>query len=313
MLVSHSSLSTFLTCPRKWRHVYVDRRTPKTTPKALLVGRSIDSALKNGTTPDDPVERAMMLGWRVRWRDDPLQITETDIRFEHEIGDGIVMQGEIDAIAGDTAIEWKTTSHDISPGSSYWQRVLLIDAQVSVYLAALRERGITKLVYDVLRKPDLERQKATPEDKRQYTKPTKKNPEPRLYANQRERDESPDEFSTRVLEAIAEDPERYYQRAPIVRLEADHADFVRDVKGTVRLMQAGVAPRNPGACFQFRRCEYFDVCTGQVRIDDDNYFMDRTRTQGPQSHGAEARDLRPTESRKVDVQRIDARPNRYRF
>jgi hypothetical protein len=46
----------------------------------------------------------------------------------------------------------------------------------------------------------------------------------RLYANQRETDETVDEYRDRVRAAIAEDPERYYQRGLVVRLEAQLAE-----------------------------------------------------------------------------------------
>jgi hypothetical protein len=46
----------------------------------------------------------------------------------------------------------------------------------------------------------------------------------RLYANQRETDETVDEYRDRVRAAIAEDPDRYYQRGLVVRLEAQLAE-----------------------------------------------------------------------------------------
>lgn len=270
--------------------MYIDRRTPRVTPKALVVGRSIDTALKTGELPDDPVERAMMLGWRARWRDSGLVINETDVLFSHRISDEITIQGEIDAIGTDAngervAIEWKTSSNDLSAGGEYWQRIMLIDPQVSTYLAALRELGISRLVYDVLRKPALRQSKK----------------------------ETADEFHVRVLEAIAAEPERYYQRATIVRLDADHDDFVRDVRGTVRLMQVGEYPRNPGSCFLYRRCEYFDVCTGRISINDDAVYMGREHPPRAEAIQAPDRTLRTAEAGQVDVRGVDAKANPYRF
>jgi len=292
VLVSHSQLSTYRTCPRKWKHVYVDRRVPR-GPKAeaLRIGSSIDEALKTGTLPDDPAERAMILGWQARWRDSGLTIDEVDVYFTHTVSPGIEVNGEIDAIGTDAngqrvAIEWKTTSYDIAPGSQYWKRVMLIDPQVSTYLAASRrELGIAQVVYDVLRKPALRLSKK----------------------------ETPDEFHTRCLEDIAARPEHYYQRNVIVRLEADHREFVRDVVGTVHLMQTGETPRNPNSCFLFRECEYFGVCAGGVRLDDDNIFMDRKSSHGNPGTPAADRPVRPAEDRQVDFRGDDAGADRYRF
>lgn len=300
MLASHSQIATFRTCPRKWKHVYVDRRVPRVeASKALRIGNAVDAALKGGPLPEDPADRAMVLGHRARWRDSGLTITDVDVPFVYTLAnetigsdgirrDGIEINGELDAIATDAngdrvGIEIKTTSKDIAPGGHYWRHVMLIDPQASAYLHAL---GLRRLVWDALRKPALRQGKK----------------------------ETADAFHIRVLTDISENLDYYYQRAVIVRLEADHEDFVRDVLGTVHLMQTGHTPRNPGSCFNWNReCEYFSVCSGQARLDDDNIFMDRTHTQGAAAARAKDRALRSAQSGQIDIRSIDAGTDRYRF
>lgn len=109
---------------------------------------------------------------------------------------------------------------------------------------------------------------------------------PRLHSGQRLADETPDEFRIRVREDIADNPEQYYQRADVVRLEEELIEFrfdnwvlaetllERQVAG--RTMGKMAWPRNPDACFKWNRaCEYYGACTGSASIDDDHIFRDK--------------------------------------
>ena len=113
----------------------------------------------------------------------------------------------------------KDLIEDIPPGSPVLER-LTLDLRYSTYIEAAKSLGypVDGVVYDVLGKPKQKPLQATPVEKRKYTKPTKKEPAPRLYANQRDRDETAEEYGRRLLEAIAEAPDRFYQRQKIVRL-----------------------------------------------------------------------------------------------
>jgi hypothetical protein len=167
--------------------------------------------------------------------------------------------GKIDAIAEIdgrvVVVEHKTTSEDITFGSVYWRR-LRMDPQCSNYLAGAKAIGfdVREVLYDVVAKPDLRPLKATPLESRKYTEPKdrackeckKKNPAPephfeqvgdvqisclngriltdpggRLYANQRETDETPEEYRERLITAIAEKPDEVFARGTVVRLEGE--------------------------------------------------------------------------------------------
>lgn len=100
----------------------------------------------------------------------------------------------------------------------------------------------------------------------------------RLYANQRETDELPEQFEARVLEAIAASPDTYYRRAIVVRLEHELPAMRSDILDTVRLARVAhifeIAPRSTGACSKFGSlCSYFDACSGRVSIDDTARFQ----------------------------------------
>jgi hypothetical protein len=111
----------------------------------------------------------------------------------------------------------------------------------------------------------------------------------RLYANLRAEDETPDEYRARLVDALAEAPERYFARGDVVRLERDEHEHASDVWRSARnirdaqlagerLVQIGrdaksAHPRNPDACFTYGRpCAFFAVCTGAASIDDPARF-----------------------------------------
>jgi hypothetical protein len=170
-------------------------------------------------------------------------------------------------------VEHKHSSEDISPGAVYWRR-LLIDAQIDFYLPGAETLGVQVdgVLYDVLGKPLIRPKLATPIDKRKYAQKTGK-----LHANQRDADEPPEEFEKRCLDKIGEDPDKYYQRRTIIRLEKEREEAAKDVWATaVSIRDARrlkVFPRNPDSCVQWgRACSYFDVCTSVSSIDDEFLF-----------------------------------------
>jgi|SRR5208337_2006898 len=170
-------------------------------------------------------------------------------------------------------VEHKSTSENIKLGGVYWKR-LLIDAQIDMYLqgAASIDFKCDGVLYDVLYKIGLRPKLATPIEKRKYVEKTGK-----LYARQRETDEDPEEFEKRCLDKIKEDPERYYQRATIVRLEGEKLEAQLDVWQTAASIRdakrLNVFPRNSDSCVQWgRACEFFEVCTNTRDIDDPVFF-----------------------------------------
>lgn len=224
--------------------------------------------------------------------------------------------GKMDALVADDSdghkwiVEHKNTTADISHGSPYWQR-LRIDSQISTYVDGAKALGhdVEGVIYDVLRRPTLEPYRATPEANRKYTKGTgcllcggKKlgvqgrgcaackhsgwfldeagqPTAPRLYANQHDHDETPDEYALRIAAHIAEDPTKYYQRARVVRLDRELAEARRDTWEVTHAIATGITNyRNPDACMNFGdRCEYFDVCTGAASLDDHTRFYRATK------------------------------------
>ncbi len=225
-------------------------------------------------------------------------------------------------------VEHKTTSLDIGEGTPYWKR-LTLDAQVSKYLVGARALGHEPVgvLYDVVRKPALRPLEATPIESRKYTQEDsrackeckKKNPAPgphielvknddgterevacfegriikdrggRLYANQREHDETPAEFYERLIEEIGNNPDKYFQRGTIVRLPSEEKEAARNVWETAKQIRASQLlfnnapatsdivgfPQNFDACEAWGSfCQYFAVCGDGASIHDPTLFRD---------------------------------------
>ncbi len=293
-----SRLKTFRSCARKHELRYVKRIVPTTKRESLAFGtlfhialesfwggKDVDTALtdmiiaaaKESTDPMIVAKvRALVLGYVKSWapvrNDYHVLAVEAPFAFPLLNPDTMAasrtfqMEGKIDLILKEKAtgrvllVEHKTTADDISDDSAHYFKKLAMDGQLSLYVVGAESLGhtIDGIIYDVAAKPGLTPKKATPIADRKYTK------EGKLYAAQRERDETVEEFGVRVAEDLAERPARYFRRVEVARLEAEIREGMKDVWHDARIMReselAGRAPRNPDACTLYGTCEYFDVC-----------------------------------------------------
>lgn len=199
-----------------------------------------------GALPEDPIARACCLGYDAYYQAPPPGTWGVEATWNAPIG-GVMCAGTLDATALDAVVdggpphhcivEHKTTSQDISPGSMYWRQVVTTDPQVSMYRAAFPGAVI---LYDVIRKPALRGKEG----------------------------ESADSLVARCLEAMAKEPEKYFQRAYVVRLESEDAAFADDVRAVDSLRRLPLLPRNPASCFEYgSRCGYYSVCWEGASLD----------------------------------------------
>jgi len=245
----------------------------------------LDAALLTIPSEADPYEaamaRALLVGYHERWRGQELEVLAIEGEFNVPLvnpqtgasSQTWTLAGKFDAIAKEITgrvllVEHKTTSSDITPGSDYW-KMLRLDGQISIYFEGARSSGfeVEACLYDVIRKPGIRPLKATPEEDRKFKK------DGTLYANQRTEDETPDEFEDRLAAAIAEDPNRYFTRGEIVRLESEMDEAMYDVWSMGRQLReselANRFPRNPDACTRWgRTCEFFPVCCNEATLED---------------------------------------------
>lgn len=316
-LLTHSRASCFRACPRRHYLRFELGLRPVEDSFPLRVGSAFHLALEAedrgesvidaiGSRLEDQFDvalvAAMVDGHRRRWADESLTPVASEQPFQIPLmnpetgGKSTVwdLAGVIDRIVrltdGRLALqEYKTTSRDFSPGADYWVS-LHMDQQLSLYVIAARELGyeIETVLYDVTRRPALRPLKATPTESRKYTK------DGRLYANQRDMDETSEEFAARVGEDIASRPEHYFARIEIARLDQDLDECRWELWQQQRAIReaqlAGRWYRNPGACFEPHPCEYLSVCqnrdlerntpTGFLRVEDVHPELARSATAG---------------------------------
>lgn len=274
--------------------------------KAPTREERLDAAIAavRGAGEPDPFEFAkaeiLLVGYDTRWGEERYEVLAVECEFAGPVRnpdtekESRVWQlgGKMDVVVRDLCdrrvlfMEHKTSSEDIQQGSEYWRR-LRMDGQISTYFEGSRFLGydVQGCLYDVVGKPTLRPLKATPPELRKYTKATKTEPS-RLYANQRDHDESVEEYRKRLAGDVVEHLTEYFQRSEIVRLEEEVREGLLDTWVFGQLLREAIrlgrAPRNPDACVRYgRTCEFFDACTGAASLDDPCRFT-RSETVHPE-------------------------------
>ena len=315
-LLTASSARTFRRCAREYRNRYEFGRVPRNEERGAqsfgtLVhigleawwgaiagepGQAIDAAvcaIRGSHEADSDVDlvraEELMLGYDARWATESgrdYEVLYVEVTFVAPLVNPdtgassrtFQRAGKLDVVVRERTtarvlvVEHKTSSEPIEPGDAYW-RMLTLDSQVSTYLEGAAALGVkpAACLYDVLGKPALRPHQATPVESRKYKK------DGTLYASQRPEDESLPEFRERLRAHIAENLERYFKRAEIVRLGEEGAEAAFDDWQTARAIResqlAGRWPRNTDACKRYGRvCPYFDACSHVADIHDERLF-----------------------------------------
>lgn len=271
----------------------------------------------------DPYEeaklRALMLGYDVRWAyETPFsEVVGVEREFRAPLinpDTGAASKtyrngGKMDVLLKRKFVEHKTTSEDIGLGSVYW-RNLMLDSQVSTYYAGAKSLGheVDGCIYDVVRKPGLRPSNVPirdsegvkivlgPNGERVRTKDNKKwreSGDAELGYVLQTRIETAKEYEARIVADIAQDPDRYYQRGDVVRLEDEEREAARDDWALTQQMREdaklGRHPRNADACKRYgRMCGFFDVCTGVDSVHNTSRFVKLDNVHPELSPDAEA-------------------------
>lgn len=185
-------------------------------------------------------------------------------------------------------MEHKTTSEDLDPEGTYWRR-LRMDQQISHYILGARMAGIqveSSVLYDVIRRPQYKPKNIPVLDEKgekivRYDETGervfKKNGDPRKSAGEgmslEVRSETPTEFGFRVYTEMNADPEKYFCRREIPRLDADLTEYQFELWQQQKLLAEcinnGYFYRNTSACIRYQKpCQYFDLCTQGIEVED---------------------------------------------
>jgi hypothetical protein len=227
-------------------------------------------AMRAHATPETDVfelarAEVMMEGYSARWAADHYEVIGVELEFRAPLVNPetgkrsrtFERAGKLDALVRDATgrkliIEHKSSGEDVSPGSSFWAR-LRMGGQSSGYIRGAEALGheVDDVIYDVARKPQL--------------KP--------LQANSRRATaETVDEYKNRLRAAIAEEPDKHYQRGLVVRLEAQMAEADAEAWQLGQTLREHhrlqLAPRNTDACQRYgQTCSYFSLCAGEASVD----------------------------------------------
>ena len=193
--------------------------------------------------------------------------------------------GIVDALARDRSgrifiLENKTTSDTLD---RFCDR-LWAERQGLLYNWALTRLGypIAGIIYDVIKKPTIKRQLATPEHKRRYKKASKDGVV-ELYAGQREYDEIAGSYHDRIMRGYREKSFDSFRQEVIVHTPAQLLELDNDLND---IMDEYIAvegknrwPRSLGSCSSWNRtCEFSPYCSaGSDEVILQTLFKKRRR------------------------------------
>lgn len=255
--VSVSQVSTWQRCPRSWALQYVGKlERPTSTVMRLGVifancRAKIDSGLSWGIPEDIELQDRIKLEAILhRYAKEPRLCSKNEIKVEATLDVGtpfgapVKLLGYADGLTPEgNIVEWKYTG---SPDSYDRLKVYL---QIGSYFLATEAKEA--IVATALR-PGIQMLKATPENIRKYKK------DGTLYANQRERDETPEEFRVRVDEVLTE-PFRY---RTFLRSEFDVKGVGDTLMAAWRDMELAKRQGKFTPCFHnCDRCDWAYLCS----------------------------------------------------
>ncbi len=299
-LLTNSSLTAFKTCPRKYQIKYELGYVPNFESEALQFGKLFHYGLEQWANSGKNIATALRFlecefarsenqdlymlskaaalleGYHAQYKDEPYEIVFAEKEFRAPIINPETMQGSrtfklggvMDRIIKDkqgrfVLLETKTTSENIEdPASNYWIK-LFIDSQISTYFTGAAACGIIieSCLYDVIKKPTIRPKQVGKE----------------IDPDNPKRQESPQEYYERLSQDIALNPNFYFARREITRSDSDIMDFVFDTWNIVQTLRTyqlkNKFPRYTNACKgNFGYCEYFNACTGQTLLEDEQAF-----------------------------------------
>lgn len=302
---TNSALSCFRRCPREFELRYFQQlKQAGDDPETLQVGqtwhKAHDAATRaaqdlNDATPSDMHAyetiakhapspawneklRRLFVTYRWRWNDYPLEIIHSEHTFSYELN-GTTRRGQIDGIVKvDGAIgllERKTTSEDLSDGSSFWQRQRM-GSQVSFYANAFKQltgKPPAFVLYDVVRKPTIRPKGITKKDTARLREEIESKEVAEYCGESFLREatevalfmgrETLEFYGARLAVDIVERPDWYFGRKMIPRTTKDLVCSEKDTTHTIaRINNTSFYPRNPDACMPFGRlCDFFGLCS----------------------------------------------------
>lgn len=239
--------------------------------------------------------RGLMIGYDARWGDSNFEVIGVEEVFHLPVinpstgkaSRTFTQAGKFDGIVSidgrQYLLEHKTTSDDIAdPNSPYWG-ILDLDSQVSAYALANWQQGrkLDGTIYDVIRKPGIRPKTITKAEAklivshREYCGfevPT----EIALRVSRGDEKECPKLYEIRLASETFQNPEKYFQRRIVPRLDADLAEYASEMwdvgQSLLEARRKVLHYRNTGACRLFNStCTFLGVCRKHDTIESENW------------------------------------------
>ena len=268
---------------------------------------ALESALAtiaNFNAPDDESQviaakvRGLIIGYDARWRDTAWETISVEEVFHLPIVNPetgaksrtFVQGGKFDGIVRrdgrEYLLEHKTTSEDIAdPNATYWRR-LTIDSQVSSYVLAKWQQGskLDGTLYDVARKPGIRpKEIAKAELSHLLTSRTycgfrvSEEIQNRIALGDKTKvRECPELYAMRLARETLDDPDKYFQRRMIPRLDSDITEYAEELwevgQSIISARGREAHYRNSGACMEWGTpCQFLGICSGYDSPDSDKW------------------------------------------
>lgn len=278
---SHSSISCYLDCPKKYYFQYLRGWESKAFPKALVYGNFVhalqhmerlefDNLVNQyaDTYPDHVLEvgrqARLAIGTaeahQFYWRNSEvmlgnLNFLEREKRFSFKVnGEEFtgIRDGYVEYDGRKYLYELKTAS---SIGKEQYLARLELDQQINIYLHSLDRDNLEcdGVIYDVIWKPAIRQKKS----------------------------ETEEEFDQRYIDELGSDPGKYFHREIVIRDQENIKKDILDLSYVVGRIdndkKTRTFVRNSGACNRFNSlCSYFLPCMDRNREDQyESNFMQR--------------------------------------
>lgn len=253
----------------------------------------------NANSVDDKsraMARGLMRGYHTRWQDQPERAIAIEEEFcvkiynfaskRTSISRTFSVAGIVDVLckrhSQTLVMDHKTTSDDIvDPDSTYW-RQLAIEGQANLYILAQHLQGIRVdgAIWDAIKKPGIRPKKIAKAEQKAILAFHKycdfdvsEETEKHVLAFGTENNEL---YEHRVTRLTLDEPEKYFQRRPLIRLESELVEYAEELWELTqevlatrrRITDTRLPVRNCGSCMQYgRACEYLGICSGHDTPD----------------------------------------------
>lgn len=230
--------------------------------------------------------RGLLRGYVRRWADQQIEVLEIETLTTSDLYNpatqaksrSFTVASKKDILFVDEGRLWlmdhKTTSMDIEDPNCVYRRQLIVEGQHLHYalLEHLNGRRVDGAVWDVMRKPGISPRNITKAEQAQIAGTGTWFGDPAEASDR----ETPEMYEARVAHECTSNPDRYFQRWRVARLDQALIEYAGELwqhsQDLLWARRQGSYPRNSGACMEYNRaCRFLGICSGYDEPDSQNW------------------------------------------